>query len=187
MSTEELRRWYQSLSDEALANAYGQGSAGYTPGAWAVITAEIAARGLPQWSSSEASPASLPSDPEAVNPLTTEEASRLTWNLLESGRSSEEVSVSLEQRGLSSEEAERVVSAIAPTWQKKAEEAAGKEMLIGGVWCGGGLLVSAGTYALAREQGGTYLVAWGAVIYGAVRFVRGLNRLHDVGARAGAA
>jgi len=44
---------------------------------------------------------------------------------------------------------------------------------LGALWCVGGILVTALTYA-AASGGGTYLVAWGAVVFGAIQAVRGL-------------
>jgi len=45
-------------------------------------------------------------------------------------------------------------------------------MLHGILWCVGGLLVTLLTYNMA-EEGGRYVVAWGAVIFGAYQFFKG--------------
>lgn len=50
-----------------------------------------------------------------------------------------------------------------------------RDMLVGGLWCGGGLAVTLVTY-MAASGGGTYLVAWGAIIFGGWQFVKGLGR-----------
>jgi hypothetical protein len=50
---------------------------------------------------------------------------------------------------------------------------ANKHMLIGGLWCIGGLLVTALSYG-AAIGGGSYVVAWGAIVFGAIQFFRGL-------------
>jgi hypothetical protein len=44
---------------------------------------------------------------------------------------------------------------------------------IGGAWCAGGIAVTAYTYS-AASGGGTYVVAWGAIIFGGWQFVKGL-------------
>jgi len=55
-----------------------------------------------------------------------------------------------------------------------AYHAAGlKSAGIGLLWCIGGIVVTAITYA-AASGGGTFIVAWGAVLFGAVQAVRGL-------------
>ena len=40
-----------------------------------------------------------------------------------------------------------------------------------------GLGITIVTYGGAAESGGTYVVAWGPVVFGLVRFVRGLGTL----------
>lgn len=52
-----------------------------------------------------------------------------------------------------------------------------KDLLIGGLWAGGGLLVTLGSYLLADELDNRFMVAWGAVLYGALRAGRGMIRM----------
>ncbi len=49
-------------------------------------------------------------------------------------------------------------------------------MIIGGVVCLIGIAITAITYANAssKEGGGTYIVWWGAIVFGAIDFFRGL-------------
>ena len=58
---------------------------------------------------------------------------------------------------------------------KAARSAAEKQMLHGVLWCAGGIIVTLGTYVAAASSpfGGTYFVAWGAIVFGAVQFFRG--------------
>lgn len=60
----------------------------------------------------------------------------------------------------------------------KGMDAATRQMVIGGFWFVGGILVTAVTYASATASpfGGTYVVAWGAIVFGGVQFLRGLAR-----------
>lgn len=51
---------------------------------------------------------------------------------------------------------------------------ADKRMMRGALWCGGGLIVTLVTY-VAAASGGTYVVAWGAIAWGAVEFFQGLS------------
>ena len=48
-------------------------------------------------------------------------------------------------------------------------------MGIGALWCVGGIVVTAVTYQVA-SGGGTYVVAWGAILFGAIQALRGLYR-----------
>ena len=62
---------------------------------------------------------------------------------------------------------------------------------IGMLWCVGGIIVTAVTYS-AASGGGTYFVAWGAILFGAIQALRGLFLAfkepteEDVGRLAGA-
>jgi hypothetical protein len=51
-----------------------------------------------------------------------------------------------------------------------------KNMLIGALWCIGGTVVTVATYNLATSSasGGTYFVAWGAILFGGIQFIKGL-------------
>ncbi|HEY4056276.1 MAG TPA: hypothetical protein VGM39_06685 [Kofleriaceae bacterium] len=51
------------------------------------------------------------------------------------------------------------------------------DMLIGAVMCAFGIIVTAATFSSASTGGGTYVIAWGPAIFGAIRFFRGLSRL----------
>jgi hypothetical protein len=46
-------------------------------------------------------------------------------------------------------------------------------MLYGALWCIGGLVVTVISYS-AANAGGRYVLAWGAIIFGAFQFLRGL-------------
>jgi hypothetical protein len=49
-----------------------------------------------------------------------------------------------------------------------------KRMLNGSLWCGGGIFVTVITYAMSAN-GGTYVVAWGAIVFGGLQFFQGLR------------
>ena len=50
---------------------------------------------------------------------------------------------------------------------------ANKDMVVGGIWFFGGLLVTVLTYG-AASGGGSYVIAWGAIIFGGIQLFRGL-------------
>jgi len=52
-------------------------------------------------------------------------------------------------------------------------DAAAKNMRHGALWCIGGMLVTAFTYTNAAP-GETYIVAWGAVLFGGLQFLQGV-------------
>jgi len=51
-----------------------------------------------------------------------------------------------------------------------------RNMVIGGLWCVGGILVTAITYGAASSGsgGGSYVIAWGAIVFGAIQFFKGV-------------
>ncbi|MDR3094395.1 MAG: hypothetical protein LBU62_07140 [Bacteroidales bacterium] len=49
---------------------------------------------------------------------------------------------------------------------------ANKDMIAGALWCIGGTIVTVMTYS-AASSGGRYMVAWGAIIFGAIQFIKG--------------
>jgi hypothetical protein len=52
-----------------------------------------------------------------------------------------------------------------------------RDLVIGGIWLALGAVATIGTYAVAAAQGGTYVVAYGAIVVGLIRFARGLYRV----------
>jgi hypothetical protein len=52
-----------------------------------------------------------------------------------------------------------------------------RDLLIGGLFLGGGLAVTLLTYEPASREGGTYYVAYGAILFGALQFMRGIFRV----------
>lgn len=61
---------------------------------------------------------------------------------------------------------------------KADKTTAKKNMLFGFLWCVGGIVVTVITYANASSGGGgRYVVAWGAIVFGALQFLNGFFRL----------
>ncbi len=67
---------------------------------------------------------------------------------------------------------------IAEAIAERNRHVAQRNMIVGGLWCGGGIAVTVVTYT-AASGGGTYVVAWGAIIFGAVQFFRGMAKFLD--------
>lgn len=88
-------------------------------------------------------------------------------------KSVEETKGALIENGLRAEDADVVIANLQNQYKQEKREAGNKNMLYGALWCVGGLLVTILTYSAASD-GGTYVVAWGAVIFGAIQFFKGL-------------
>ena len=88
-------------------------------------------------------------------------------------KSIEETKAALIENGLRAEDADVVIANLQKQYKQEKREAGNKNMLYGALWCVGGLLVTILTYSAASD-GGTYVVAWGAVIFGAIQFFKGM-------------
>ncbi|MCC3154688.1 hypothetical protein Q3A66_16860 [Hymenobacter sp. BT770] len=95
---------------------------------------------------------------------------------MHAGKSDAQIHALLLGNGATDEVAQAVVSELRPEYQKLYREAARKDMLHGGLWLGGGLLVTGFTYAMASADGGSYFMTWGAIIFGGIQFLKGLVR-----------
>jgi hypothetical protein len=93
---------------------------------------------------------------------------------LKAGATPEQLHALLVGKGLSQEIAATVVGNLTGMRSNAARSAGRKHMIAGALWCIGGIIVTAVTYGAASEGGGTYFVAWGAIIFGGIQFFRGL-------------
>jgi hypothetical protein len=48
-----------------------------------------------------------------------------------------------------------------------------RNVIIGGIICIVGIVITVGTYSAAAD-GGSYTIAWGAILFGGIQFFRGL-------------
>lgn len=108
--------------------------------------------------------------------------------LLREGKSPSEVEDALVKKGIERQTAAIVVSKLVSVREATAvrmgaavteanKEAGTRNMLIGGLICAVGLIVTIATYSAASSGGGQYVVAWGAIVFGAIRFFRGLGQM----------
>lgn len=92
---------------------------------------------------------------------------------MRNGLPPDQIEKKLIEQGLEAEAAATVVGNLVQAKAKAIKEAGSKNMLYGALWCIGGIVVTAVTYS-AAIGGGTYVVAWGAIAFGAIQFFRGL-------------
>lgn len=92
--------------------------------------------------------------------------------LKDEGKSDKQIVNTLVEKGIEKEGAEIITKNINKAIEAK-KEAGGKNMLYGALWCIGGIVVTAVTFS-AASGGGTYIVAWGAIVFGAIQFFKGL-------------
>jgi len=68
-------------------------------------------------------------------------------------------------------------AAIEMAARERRRKSAGADILIGLVLCLLGIVITVATYNSASRSGGTYVVAYGPIIFGAIRFFKGLANL----------
>jgi hypothetical protein len=101
-------------------------------------------------------------------------------DLISKGMTNYEIKQVLQQiRGLDPESVKMVVQNIDQVRTSARREAALKNMAIGAFICIVGLVITAGSYSAASSSssGGRYVIAWGAVIFGGIQFLRGVGQL----------
>ena len=93
--------------------------------------------------------------------------------MIKNGQSAFRFQQSLVERGLQLEDARAIVNQLQEAENKVHRDEATKQMAIGAVICIIGIAVTWGTFS-AATGGGAYVVAWGAIIFGGWRFLRGM-------------
>lgn len=78
--------------------------------------------------------------------------------------------------GLTPEVADHIINDLNTRYKEEEKKAGRSNMLFGALWCIGGIIVTVMTYN-ASSEGGTYIVAWGAMLFGAIQFIRGLAQV----------
>jgi hypothetical protein len=100
---------------------------------------------------------------------------RYAAELMKAGRPVAEIRLKLLEKGLNEESAVVVINSLVALRSRARVEAGRRNILRGALWCVGGIVVTAGTYLLAAP-GETYIVAWGAIVFGAIQFIRGCSQ-----------
>ncbi len=79
-------------------------------------------------------------------------------------------------QGLSEDSATEITDSVLDAPRESRSNDGGRDMIMGAIICFIGILITIGTASAARS-GGTYVVAYGAIIVGAIQFLRGLINL----------
>ena len=96
--------------------------------------------------------------------------------MMRNGQSVYRIEQSLVERGLKPGDARTIVNQMQEAKNKAYRDEATKQMAIGAIICIIGIAVTWGTYS-AAAGGGTYVVAWGAIVFGGWRFLRGMTMM----------
>jgi hypothetical protein len=91
------------------------------------------------------------------------------------GAAPSEIEKALTERGMDTEAAASVVGALKEQKAFALKETGRKNMLHGAMWLIGGFFVTVYSYRIAANAGGgSYLLAWGAIVFGGIQFFRGV-------------
>jgi hypothetical protein len=97
--------------------------------------------------------------------------------LANEGKSKDKIQTELNAMGLNQETASMVIEKVFRLRKKAHREAGTRNALVGAAFCIGGIAVTALTYQMASGGGGTFIVAWGAILFGGIQFIKGLGQL----------
>jgi hypothetical protein len=97
----------------------------------------------------------------------------LAAGYMREGMADKEIVTKLEEEGLDSESADAVVQNLVRMRKQEIKAQGNKNMGFGALWLIGGIVITAATYS-AASGGGTYVVTYGAIVFGAIQFLQGL-------------
>ena len=121
-------------------------------------------------------PASASAEPSAAAKEVIRRVYLQAFGLLRSGSSEESAAAELQKEGLDAATAAKIAANMATfiRQMRAAYRRAGlKSAGVGGLMCVVGIVITVVTLA-AASGGGTYVVAWGAMIFGLIQAIRGL-------------
>jgi len=115
---------------------------------------------------------------ETTSPSETKKnlAYQLANRYLLEGNGKDEIVAKIRAKGIEEPYASEGINAAIGQIKNAYEEKARNQMIYGGLIFVVGLALTIGTYSMAAssETGGTYLIAYGPVIFGLIRFFRGM-------------
>jgi len=100
---------------------------------------------------------------------------RFAAERMRSGSSDAAIRKELQSKGLDADSSRVVLEDLAYLQQNARKDESQKLLAQGVVWLVGGIAVAAMTYS-SPSSSGTYVIAWGAIIFGGVQLVRGLGQ-----------
>ena len=98
--------------------------------------------------------------------------------MLDEGQTTAATKAKLVERGLDEESAAHIVRQLKGQIAEAKKAQASKDILYGSLWLIGGLIITLATYS-AASSGGTYVVTWGAIVFGAAQLMKGLANKID--------
>jgi len=103
---------------------------------------------------------------------TAETIYKYAAEMMQNGSTAEQIQDRLVEKGLDKLSASIVVQNLMNAQLQAINEGAKKNMLYGALWCIGGIVFTVSSYSDANP-GGTFTIAWGAILFGAIQFIKG--------------
>lgn len=100
----------------------------------------------------------------------------LTERMKAAGVSNAVIYDMLIKKGVEHTVATKIIDTIGPAGKEEKKEGR-NDMIIGGLWFAGGLILTIGSYMMVSESGGRYLITYGPIIYGVIRFFKGVAKM----------
>jgi hypothetical protein len=99
--------------------------------------------------------------------------------LINQAKSRAQIETELKSTGLDQDSVSSVVNRVFQLRKKAHRDVAGRNIMFGALWCVGGTLFTVLSYQMASEHpgGGTYFIAWGAILFGGIQLLKGLGQL----------
>lgn len=114
----------------------------------------------------------------AMAPDALERAMSYAKDVLRQGMPRAAVEEVLRAQGFDAAAASSIVERADKT--KNERRVAGRRHMIMGAFISAiGIALTVYTYSSVAEKGGTYIVWWGAIVFGAIQFFRGLSQMTD--------
>ena len=190
MDESVIRETYASMSDEALLDFTHREGGQLTPEALGILKSEFASRGLDAsllvaWEQGPKraypSPTGndfMDADTGKILPSPWAVSTTLWEYVIEekaAGASDAMILEGLTQQGLTTEAATAIIDAleeVATARLKRAKDNA----TLGACFCIGGIILTIVTFSAATTSGGTFLICWGPVIFGGIRWNKGITQ-----------
>jgi hypothetical protein len=113
--------------------------------------------------------------PEIIQQEAIQQLYNYAATLKAAGQSEDDIKEKLVAQGIDEESAGIVAENIQAQYVEETNKVANKNMLYGSLWCIGGIIITALTYS-AASNGGSYVITWGAIIFGGIQFFKGVGQ-----------
>jgi hypothetical protein len=181
ISTETIKENYARMPDGRLVDIAVNDAHNLTPEAFQILKAEFKKRRLDYsyMESAEQTKADMQEEKvrkikESVGDALSKETWKYIFEEKENGTPDSTIVKGLQQMGVEEQQAVSLLATIQPKLTGLISES-DNQMLIGGLCFTVGSLVTFFTYSQAMTGGGTYVITWGAIVFGAIRFFTGIS------------